>query len=185
MLDDSSYAEGRAPRARRLRLSLGEIIPAFFWVLFTILVSSGCAVIPGVTVIDDPLDKREHFELGLAYEKDGELELAIREYQAADPMPMAILGLGNAYFQQGDYKKAEAAYRRLSRESGDPAALNNLAFLLIIEGRNLEEAARLAERAVEEGIKRGLPEDQIRNFKSTYNQAQTALMKSGADDGGD
>jgi Flp pilus assembly protein TadD len=139
---------------------------------------------PKVIVLDDPLDKQEHLELGLAYEQDGKLDLAEREYLAADPIPQALLGLGNVYFQKGEHKQAEQCYRRLIREHGDPHALNNLAFLYLIDGRDLEDAVSLAEKAVDEGIRRNLPEDQIRNFKSTYNQAQTALSGKRAEEAG-
>jgi Flp pilus assembly protein TadD len=141
--------------------------------------------------VDDPLSKEEHLDLGLSYEKAGSLDLAEREYAAADPLPLAILGLGNVCFQKGDHKRAEQAYRRVIRLSGDPSAMNNLAFLLLLEGRDLEEASELAEKAVEEGIRRNLSEDEIRNFKSTYNQAESALTggkgpgRGEEDDGGE
>jgi tetratricopeptide (TPR) repeat protein len=137
----------------------------------------GCGGMPGVVVMDDPLDKEEHFRLGVLYEADGKLELAEREYLAAGPMPEAQLGLGNVYFQMSEYKKAERCYRRAIKSSNNPSALNNLAFLLLLENRSLDEAAALAERAVEEGVRRNYTEEQIRNFKSTYNQAEAARAR--------
>ncbi|MDR2352164.1 MAG: tetratricopeptide repeat protein [Deltaproteobacteria bacterium] len=128
-------------------------------------------------MVQDPLPKEEHLDLGLIYERDGKLDLAERELLAALPLQMAVLGLGNVYFQKGDYKQAERYYRRAISKSNDPIALNNLAFLYVIEGRNLKEASKLAERAVEEGIKRNLSDEEINNFKSTYNQAETALNR--------
>jgi tetratricopeptide (TPR) repeat protein len=127
-------------------------------------------------VIPDPLSPDEHLQLGLAYEKAGDLDLALREYEAAGPLPLALLGRGNVHFQQGRHRKAEAFYRSLL--SGDlmPEAANNLAFMLVLENRDPEEAYRLASRAVEEAIKRNLDEEQVRNFKNTLNQAETALM---------
>jgi tetratricopeptide (TPR) repeat protein len=135
-------------------------------------------MLPGVMVIPDPLSPEEHLDLGLAYEREGKLDLALREYEAAGSIPLAVLGKGNVLFQQGQYRRAEAAYRRLLRGDLMPEAANNLAFMLILEGRDPERAAELAERAVEEAIKRNLDEAQIRNFKNTQNQAETALMNS-------
>jgi tetratricopeptide (TPR) repeat protein len=153
--------------------------------LLALLAPPGCSLIPKVMVLDDPLSKEEHLELGLSYEKDGDLDLALREYQAADPLPMAILGTGNVLFVQGDHKRAEQAYRKAIRLYGDPSAMNNLAYLILLEGRDLQEAASLAERAVEEGIRRDLSDQEIRNFKSTYNQAETALGRSQVPGGGE
>jgi tetratricopeptide (TPR) repeat protein len=151
----------------------------------TLALLPSCGLLPKVMVVPDPLEPEEHLTLGLAYEQAGELDLALREYEAAGGLPLAMLGRGNVLFQQGQYRRAEAAYRRLLRGDLAPEAANNLAFMLILEGRKLQEAYRLATLAVEEGIKRHLDEEQVRNFRNTLNQAETALANSGrAGDGG-
>jgi Flp pilus assembly protein TadD len=150
------------------------------FIALSALFFQACSIFPKVMVLDDPLSKEDHLDLGLAYENEGKLDLAEREFLAADPLPQAVLALGNVYFQKGEYVLAEKYYLRSIRKSKDPNAMNNLAFLYVIEGRKLKNAAKLAERAVEEGIKQNLSDEEIRNFKSTYNQAETALSRSRA-----
>jgi tetratricopeptide (TPR) repeat protein len=142
-----------------------------------------CSIFPKMKVIKDPLDQNEHLTLGMAYEKDAQLDLAEREYELALPLPEAQLSLGNLYFMKGEPKKAEQLYRKCLAQERNPKAANNLAFLYVTEGRNLSEAYRLATIAVEEGIKRSLPEENIREFKATLNQAETALSNSKKDKG--
>jgi tetratricopeptide (TPR) repeat protein len=131
-------------------------------------------------LIPDPLSPEEHLTLGLAYERSGELDLALREYEAARGLPLADLGRANVLFQLGRYRRAEAAYRRLLKGELGPEAANNLAFMLVLEGRSPEKAYRLASQAVDEGIRRNLDDEQIRNFKNTRNQAEMALMNRDA-----
>jgi tetratricopeptide (TPR) repeat protein len=143
---------------------------------------SGCSIFPKVTVIKDPLSPNEHLVLGMVYEKDGLLDLAEREYKLADPLPFATFALGNIEVQRGDFKKAESYYRKvLKEEPVMPEAANNLAFVLLTQGKDLEEAYRLATIAVEESIKQNLGEDMIKNHKNTLNQVETALMRSKSD----
>jgi tetratricopeptide (TPR) repeat protein len=138
----------------------------------------GCSHFPKITIIKDPLSPIEHLTLGFAYEKDGQLDLAEREYKLAEPLPFATYSLGNIYTQKGDYEKAESYYRSVLRGQPMPEALNNLAFILLLAGKNLEEAYKLATLAVEEGIKQNLDEDMVKNFKNTLNQVEMALMQS-------
>jgi hypothetical protein len=140
-----------------------------------------CSVFPKVMLIPDPLTPEEHLDLGMVYEKKGELDLALREYEAAGQLSMALLGRANVLFHLGQYRQAESVYRRLLSGDLAPEAANNLAFMLVLENRNPREAYRLASMAVEEGIKRHLDEDQVRNFKNTMNQAEIAMMNSRGD----
>lgn len=65
--------------------------------------------------------------------------------------PVSFLTLLADHFSvQGRYEEAEAVYREILR--GDPKntlALNNLAVLLALERKNLEESEELVERAIE------------------------------------
>ena len=114
-----------------------------------IVIVSGCSL-PRIVVVKDPLSPEEHINLGVAYERKGEYDLAIREYKrAARGLSIAYFYLGNAYFKKGDYREAEHYYRLSIRKNPDHAdSLNNLAWLYYTEGRRLAEAERLVLRAI-------------------------------------
>lgn len=111
---------------------------------------AGCSL-PRIIVLDDPLSPEEHLDLGVAYEKQGEFDLAVSEYQhAAGKLPAAYLYIGNVYFQKHEMDQAERYYRKAIREDpGNADAYNNLAWLYSSEKRNLQEAERLALKALE------------------------------------
>ena len=134
--------ENSSVRGRRV---LRIILPA----LLAFLLLTGCGL-PNVIVYDDPLTPAEHIQLGHAYEIQGKLDLAAREYGiAARGEPLAWQLLGNVRFQQGDYDSAENAYRQAVRRLPDhPDPYNNLAWLLYAVNRNLAEAEAMARRAV-------------------------------------
>ena len=74
--------ENNSVRGRRV---LKIVLPALLAFLFLI----GCGL-PNVIVYDDPLTPAEHIQLGHAYEKQGKLDLAAREYGIAargEPSP--------------------------------------------------------------------------------------------------
>jgi tetratricopeptide (TPR) repeat protein len=111
---------------------------------------TGCAM-PRIMIYDDPLSSEEHLKLGMAYEKDGELENAIKEYKAAARrLPVAYLYLGNAHFQKNELDQAEKFYKKAIKMQNQHAdAYNNLAWLYYIKKENLDEAEYLALRAIE------------------------------------
>ncbi len=114
----------------------------------------GCGTLPKVVVLNDPLSAKEHLQLGLSYEAKGEWNLAISEYQAAlekGESPSTIQGyLGNVYYGKKNYPKAEKSYRKaLQLDPGNAPVLNNLAALYLNEGKELIEAERLVQRAIE------------------------------------
>jgi tetratricopeptide (TPR) repeat protein len=111
---------------------------------------TGCAM-PRIMIYDDPLSSEEHLKLGMAYEKDGELENAIKEYKAAARrLPVAYLYLGNAHFQKNELDQAEKFYKKaIKMQSQHADAYNNLAWLYYIKKENLDEAEYLALRAIE------------------------------------
>jgi tetratricopeptide (TPR) repeat protein len=137
---------------------------------------SGCAWLPKVTILDDPLSKEEHYALGLTYENDSELELAEREDRLALPLPQARLAMGNLSWQlRGDAKEAMGYYRDALAVDKLPAAANNLAWLILVEGGSLTEAKELAAMAVEEARIRGESERNINNYLSTLGQIEAAI----------
>ena len=113
---------------------------------------SGCAL-PRIGFYDDPLSSDEHIKLGVSYERDGNFELAEREYnEALKDTPMAHFYLGNLYFEQNQFDKAEREYRTALRQvdEKDTAPIyNNLAWLMHTQGKNSDEAVSLARKAVE------------------------------------
>lgn len=114
------------------------------------LFASGCAL-PRIIVLEDPLTSEEHLELGVAYEKKGEFDSAIKQYRlAAKKLPVAYLYLGNAHFQKNELHEAEESYKEaIKRDAHNADAYNNLAWLYYVKGNNLDEAERLAKKALE------------------------------------
>ena len=114
-----------------------------------VLLAASCAL-PRIIVLHDPLSPEEHINLGLAYEKNGEVENAIREYrQAAKNLPEAYVYLGNICFSNGAYAESEKYYRKAIKKKPDLAdAYNNLAWLLYVRGGNMEKALEKAGEAV-------------------------------------
>jgi tetratricopeptide (TPR) repeat protein len=110
----------------------------------------GCTF-PRFIILKDPLTPEEHVNLGVAYEKKGELDAALKEYGlAAKKMPLANLYLGNVYFQKNDLAQAEKYYRRaIRKEPAHADAYNNLAWLFYTKRENLDEAEKLAQKAME------------------------------------
>ena len=106
--------------------------------------------LPRIAILSDPLSPEEHINLGLAYEKEGDIENAVTEYKkAAKRLPLAYLYIANLYFTQDDLENAEYYYKEAIREdenNGD--AYNNLAWLYYVKGENLEEAEKLAKKAM-------------------------------------
>src|SRR4030066_1392285 len=82
----------------------------FYFYVATLL--SACSF-PKIIIIKDPLTPEEHINLGVAYEKKGELDQEIKEYRlAAKKLPIAYLYLGNAHFQKNELVEAEEYYKK-------------------------------------------------------------------------
>src|SRR5258705_3658362 len=104
-------------------------------------------------ILNDALTAPEHNDLGVAYERQGNLELAGREYRRAlrrdAHFTRARVNLGNLSAATGRWKEAERTYRRaLVGSPADADALNNLAIALLRQRRRLDEAEALALRAI-------------------------------------
>jgi tetratricopeptide (TPR) repeat protein len=127
------------------------MVKLLFILIFSLaILSSGCSF-PKIIILKDPLAPEEHLNLGVAYERNGEFDQAIREYQAAaKKLPIAFLYLGNAYFLKNDWDQAEIYFKKaIAKDAENAAAHNNLAWLYYQQGKNLEQAEALAKKALE------------------------------------
>lgn len=127
----------------------GHALILLFFTLCSLGVFCGCSL-PRIIVLEDPLTPEEHLTLGVAYEKKGELDHAIKEYKLASrKLPLAYLYLGNVYFQKQEFDEAEEYYRKAMKKDPQNAdAYNNLAWLYYTERENLDEAERLVLKAM-------------------------------------
>jgi tetratricopeptide (TPR) repeat protein len=112
-----------------------------------------CSGMPRIVVLHDPLGPEEHVTLGTAYEEQGRRDLAVEEYRAAlkgdQGYVPALVALGNHAFTGGALGEAESYYRQaLAIDPEHPGANNNLAMLHVARGEALDEAERLARRAL-------------------------------------
>ncbi|MBI5576508.1 MAG: tetratricopeptide repeat protein [Deltaproteobacteria bacterium] len=122
-------------------------------ILLLLLAAAGCGRMPKVIVLEDPLTAAEHVELGVAYERKGELDLARREYETAlrkdRKLFLARFNLGNVFLAKKEYEKARAEYLlALGIKPGDPEAANNLAWCAILSGEGIDDALARMETAV-------------------------------------
>jgi len=104
---------------------------------------AGCAALEGSIFMKDPLSAEEHNNLGVIYEREGKLELAIREYKRAinsdNTLITPLINLGNVYYKEGEYTQAEKYYKRaLKQDETNLGAANNLASLYIETGEDYE-----------------------------------------------
>ena len=107
--------------------------------------------LPRIIILKDPLTPEEHLNLGVAYEKKGELDQAIAQYRlAAKKLPLAYLHMGNAYFQKDEWAEAERYYKKaIEKDPKNADAYNNLAWLYYVKHENLDLAESLALKAIE------------------------------------
>jgi len=122
-------------------------------VLLLLLLAGGCSRIPRIIVLEDPLNAAEHVELGVAYERKGELDLARREYESAlrkdRKLYRARLNLGNVFLAKKEYGKAREEYLlALELRPGDAEATNNLSWVAIFSGEGIDEALARMESVV-------------------------------------
>jgi tetratricopeptide (TPR) repeat protein len=118
--------------------------------LVALLYLSSCSF-PRIIILKDPLTPEEHLNLGVAYEKQGDFEPAIKEYKAAaKKLPLAYLYLGNVHFQKKELGKAEGYYKKaIINDPRNADAHNNLAWLYYTKKENLDQAENLALKAIE------------------------------------
>lgn len=125
---------------------------AFSFIALCLL--QGCVTIPRHVRHADPLTPDQHVQLGGAYETRGLTEDARKQYAAAVRADAAhvpaLMAQGNLAFGRNDLKQARASFQRVLRvDPSHAGANNNLAMVLLAQGRKLPEAERLARRALE------------------------------------
>ena len=121
--------------------------------LLALLLAGGCSRLPKIIVLEDPLTAAEHVELGVAYERKGELDLARREYERAlrkdGKFFRARVNLGNIFLAKKEFGKAREEYLlALELRPGDAEATNNLSWAAIFSGKGVEEALARMESVV-------------------------------------
>jgi len=121
--------------------------------LLILLLAGGCSRIPRIIVLSDPLNAAEHVELGVAYERKGELDLARREYERAlrkdRKFYRARVNLGNIFLAKKEYGKAREEYLlALELRPGDAEVTNNLSWAAIFSGEGIDEALARMESVV-------------------------------------
>jgi len=121
--------------------------------LLFLLLAGGCSRVPRIIVLSDPLTAAEHVELGVAYERKGELDLALREYERAlrkdGKFYRARVNLGNIFLAKKEYGKAREEYLlALELRPGDTEATNNLSWAAIFSGEGIDEALARMESVV-------------------------------------
>jgi Tfp pilus assembly protein PilF len=121
--------------------------------LLFLLLAGGCSRIPRIIVLSDPLNAAEHVELGVAYERKGEQDLARREYERAllkdRKFYRARFNLGNIFLAKKEYGKAREEYLlALELRPGNAEATNNLSWAAIFSGEGIDEALARMESVV-------------------------------------
>jgi len=121
--------------------------------LLALLLAAGCSRVPRIIVLEDPLTAAEHVDLGVAYERKGELDLARREYERALAMDgkflQARVNLGNIHLAKKEFAKAREEYlRALDLRPGNAEATNNLSWAAIFSGEGIGEALARMESVV-------------------------------------
>jgi Tfp pilus assembly protein PilF len=129
--------------------SWGRVLPF----LFALLLAGGCSRIPRIIVLEDPLTAAEHVELGVAYERKGEVDLAQREYERAlrkdGKSHRARVNLGNVFLAKKEYGQAREEYLlALELRPGGADATNNLSWAAILSGEGIDEALARMESVV-------------------------------------
>ncbi len=125
---------------------------AALFVIASAFVFSACSL-PRIIVLHDPLTPEEHDNLGRIYESQGKSDLALEQYRDAlrrdkRHLPSLLL-LGDLSYRMEKYSEAESAYSKaLDLDSKNSDVSNNLAWVYIRTGKNLDKAKKLITEAL-------------------------------------
>ncbi len=136
-------------------------------VVFTLMYISN-ADLCGARIRDD---SQVHYDLGNIYQRKGDMERAIFEYEKAiqerPAYPNALFNLGNIYTDLGDYNQAIIYYKRaVDYHTTFSDALVNLGMALTKKGR-IREAIDYLKRAIDSG----------ENQSAAYNNLGIAYLR--------
>jgi tetratricopeptide (TPR) repeat protein len=148
-----------------------KVILCLLLTVYCLLFFAGCTI-PRIIVLDDPLSPEEHLNLGVAYEKKGEWDNALKEYKAASKrLPVAYLYMGNIYFQKKEFDEAEFYYKKaIKKDPKNADVYNNLAWLYYTKRENLDEAEPLALKAIElNPSKKDIYQDTLEKIRTLRN----------------
>jgi tetratricopeptide (TPR) repeat protein len=133
-----------------IRKSIPFTLTSTLVALCVVIAFSGCTTLGRSSA----LTPAEHLNLAIAYEYDGKLDLALREYERAAVGAMrsrARTGQGNVFASREQWSEAESSYRAALKADPDNVfALNNLAWLLAQQNRLLDEAEQLIRHAIDQ-----------------------------------
>jgi len=126
------------------------------WAFLFLILLPACASFSQLVRHSDPLTPEQHMQLGASYEAQGLNDSAGQQYEAALQLDgkyiPALMAGGNIAFANGDMKKAEASYRRVLRlDPNHAGANNNLAMVFLSRGKDMEQAERYAQIALNQG----------------------------------
>jgi len=121
--------------------------------LIILSLATSCSL-PKIVVLNDPLSAEEHIKLGSIYVSQGKTALArdqFREAARQDPKSVRAWSLlGDAAYKMKEYTGAEKAYTKaIDLDPKDGDLRNNLAWVYVEQGKNLDEAQELASKAIE------------------------------------
>lgn len=128
----------------KMRKTGSFLLPA----LAALFLITGCAQIRSVLKYEDPLTAVENNNLGVAYEREGEYDLAVREYKKAikkdSSFTVAMINLANIYSKTEKYNDAEKYYRKaIETDPANLVARNNLANMYMNTNMDYEAAISL------------------------------------------
>lgn len=163
---------------KEVRKKIWSSTPNVLWLMLLtvyLLLLTGCSL-PRIIVLDDPLTPEEHINLGVAYERKGEIDNAIEEFKkASKKLPVAYFYMGNAYMQKGNFDEAERYYKKAIKKQPDLAdAYNNLAWLYYnkakgsgLTAEDIKEILKEAEHLVLKALELNSLNE---NYKDTLNK---------------
>ena len=131
----------------------------YLLIIALLAINISCGYIPQVYQYNDPLTAEEHNNLGVAYEKEGNLDLALKEYEKSvkkdSNLVTPLVNIGNIYLKKNQLDKAEKYYlRALAMDEYNIGAANNLANVYLKMNDKYSEGIEYLSNAVK---KQGQP----------------------------